>query len=181
MPQGHETDQAALVDEVFSDYSELKKDLPPENQPYLVSQREVKVCCVHDFDVVSELGIESKSLPVHPFSDEAFFRLLPGFLGVSDCEVTLSVSKSEFTHLDSEFLPEFGGVEAMLVSPQEMHRFLQQADPNEEYFFYLMHTDGGVRRIDVHLERDKWYFMPWDLDEAPTLDYELMVHRKKKE
>ena len=159
----------------------MSRDLPAAIQPYLVSQWETEVNCVLDFDTVAELSIGSKSLEVHPFSDQRFFDLLPGFLEYEVASITLSASKSEFTHLDKEFLPEFDDIKAMRITPQEMHRFLQEAPKDKEYSFYIGHENGvlTIKRIDVHYDRTGWYFMCWDFDETPVLDYELVVHRKR--
>ena len=181
MPQDDDVDQNTLIDKAFSDYPELEQDLPPKIQPYLLSQREVFISCAQNFDPMVELNIGSKSLKIDALSDERFFQLLPGFLEVRLGSATLSVSKSDFTHLDQELLPEFGDKKAMCVTAQEMHRFLEEASQDEDYFLYLDHEDGTVKKLDIHYEGDGWYFMCWEFDETPTLHYELMVHRKKPE
>lgn len=176
--------ESGLIDEVFANYSELQKDLPQVNKPYLIYLKSVSLTLKEGFEATRDLARGSTSLFIDKSSSSDFFGLLPGLLGeVKKGLAILSVSKEAegWVHLDYEFIPEFGSKEAMLVTPQEMHAFLKNADKTASYVFYIDHTDGRVKKIDVCYCERGWHFEYDNFDDMGTFGDELIVHHKKAE
>ncbi len=134
------------------------------------------------FEAGKDLAIGSRTLFISKNGATDFFEAVPGFLGASRGGlVSLSVSaiNGNITLIDDNLITEFGSIENLFVTPQEMHAFLNNAEKTEGYFFYINHQLLRLVRVKARYRDNGWVFTINKFGESLVLGSEMIVHPKR--
>ena len=134
------------------------------------------------FEAGKDLAIGSRTLFISKNGATDFFEAVPGFLGASRgglVDLSVSTINRNVTLIDDNLITEFGSMETLLVTPQEMHAFLNNAEKTEGYFFYINHQLLRLVRVKARYRDNGWVFSINKFGESLVLGSEMIVHPKK--